>query len=341
MYEEDFDGPHTAVHSGGVCKYTPFKLQQTDEDHQETLQRSPFVSPAKAPRGCKRVKTVKKLHSNKKRRNEGRPHTSSSGKSSPSSTVRKMCRCPLKCYDLQVKVNEKSVRVCKTSFMSIHGLRNHRGRVNNIISKLKAHVGTPTPDQHGRHQNHPNRCSGEAISGIHDHVKAIPKYRSHYSRFQNPNRVYLGSDMNIKTLYGCYIKFCSDNNKPVVSEDYYRKSFSEQYNIGFKFPATDTCKTCDSFQCFIDNGTEQEKTALCTAKELHLRYADSLKSKLKERRTLQKKTLLFIYMIQTKRFVEIKHYVLISSHTYLPSNRDFAKIEKCQTHHPNVYSPSQ
>ncbi|KAJ8891818.1 hypothetical protein PR048_004372 [Dryococelus australis] len=132
--------------------------------------------------------------------------------------------------------------VCKMSFMSIHGLKNHRGRVNNTVSKLKAHVGTPTLDQRGRHQNRPKRCSDEAISGVHDNIKAIPKYKSHYSRFQNPQRVYLGN----------------------------------------------TCKTCDSFQCLIDNGSEREKPAAPTAKELHLRYADSLKSKLEELSDLAK-----------------------------------------------------
>ena len=46
------------------------------------------------------------------------------------------------------------------------------------------------------------------------------------------------------------------------------------------------------------------------------------------------------YLIHTKQFEEIEHYFLITGHTYLSSDRYFAKIEKYQRGQPNVYSPS-
>lgn len=42
----------------------------------------------------------------------------------------------------------------------------------------------------------------------------------------------------------------------------------------------------------------------------------------------------------TKRFQVIEHYLLIAGHTFLPSDRDSAKIEKYHVKHcQNVYSP--
>ena len=75
-------------------------------------------------------------------------------------------------------------------------------------------------------------------------IKYFPKYQCHYSRIQNPNRVYLGCKINIKTLYGLYVEFAAEKDLPTVSEDKYRRIFTEEYNIGFKFPPLDTCKTC-------------------------------------------------------------------------------------------------
>lgn len=50
---------------------------------------------------------------------------------------------------------------------------------------------------------------------------------------------------------------------------------------------------------------------------------------------------LYNYLISTKVFKEIEHYYLIAGHTFLPSDRDFAKIEKFQKRHPIVYTPDQ
>ena len=111
-------------------------------------------------------------------------------------------------------------------------------------------------------------------------AKAIPKYQSHYSRLQNPNRVYLGSNMIIKIIYDMYLEFAAEKNYPVVSQDKYRRIFNKDCNIGFKFPSSDTYKTCDSLQVKTENGTEEEKSSAREEKELHLRYSDAVKSKI-------------------------------------------------------------
>lgn len=74
--------------------------------------------------------------------------------------------------------------------------------------------------------------------------------------------------------------FCLEKHIQAVSQCKYRNIFSQEYNIGFKFPAIDTCKTCDSLQIKMEHGSEQEKSAACISKELHLGHAESLKTKL-------------------------------------------------------------
>ena len=88
--------------------------------------------------------------------------------------------------------------------------------------------------------------------------------------------------MNIKIIYDMYLEFSAEKNYPVVLQDKYRWIFNEDYNVGFKFPSSDTCKTCDSLQVKIENGTEEEKHSARKEKELHLRYSDAVKSKISE-----------------------------------------------------------
>lgn len=47
-----------------------------------------------------------------------------------------------------------------------------------------------------------------------------------------------------------------------------------------------------------------------------------------------------ISVLHMGMFSETKHYFLISCHTFLPSDRDFVKIEKKQKLYPLIYDPS-
>lgn len=49
---------------------------------------------------------------------------------------------------------------------------------------------------------------------------------------------------------------------------------------------------------------------------------------------------LWMQYIREKTFTEITHYFLIPGHTHLPSDRDFALIEKCQKKIEQIYAPS-
>ncbi|CAH2009676.1 unnamed protein product [Acanthoscelides obtectus] len=158
-----------------------------------------------------------------------------------------------------VKVNGVDIQICKTEFLSVHGLQNSSKRLKLIAQQIVEGRTTPKRDGRGKHQNRPNKISAERVQSVHDHIKAIPKYVSHYSRKVNPNRVFLNHDLNISTLYkDYYVEWCKERGIAPVKEDRYRRIVCSDYNIGFKLPKSDTCHTCD----FLNNQMEANKENL-------------------------------------------------------------------------------
>lgn len=152
----------------------------------------------------------------------------------------------------------------------------------------------PESDGRGKHQNH-KRVDDESLNMVREHIKIIPKYISHYSREVNPGKVYLDCDMNIKQLYKKYVEWINEKNNTVIengvsesktmtsavnengtenpkegdtsmasipqkfqiaSADKYRRIFCKEFNLGFKLPRSDTCKTCDSIHVKIKDNKD-------------------------------------------------------------------------------------
>lgn len=144
---------------------------------------------------------------------------------------------------------------------------------------------TPKSDQRGKYLNRHNKISEEACQSAQDHINSIPKYTSHYSRYKNPNKVYIDHDLNISSLYHDYYKpWCAEKNIIPISQDKYRRIFCLEFNIGFKLPRSDTCKICDEFDVKIENfkGVQDSLKQLQIEKELHLRRAEAMKNTLKD-----------------------------------------------------------
>lgn len=82
--------------------------------------------------------------------------------------------------------------------------------------------------------------------------------------------------LNIASLYrDKYLDYFKEKNVSPVSEDKYKQIFNEKYNIGFKLPKSDTCKTCDMIHIKLSNLTTRDERRgillLQKEKELHLR----------------------------------------------------------------------
>ena len=93
-----------------------------------------------------------------------------------------------------------STQVCKTAFLRIHGVSN--GRVNRALQVSLKEGGTPHQDQWGRHVP-ANKTTEEDLAAVRQRIKMFPKYRSHYSRADNPNREYLNPELSTVKMYVC------------------------------------------------------------------------------------------------------------------------------------------
>lgn len=80
-----------------------------------------------------------------------------------------------------------------------------------------------------------------------------------------------------------YLEWCREKNIQPVTEDRYRRTFCGEYNIGFKLPKSDTCKTCDMIKVQLENpnATEDDTRENKLKLELHQRRAEVMQTSLK------------------------------------------------------------
>lgn len=167
--------------------------------------------------------------------------------------------------------------MCKKYFLNT--LQISDGRVYRCLSKDETHA---VCDGRG-HQIPGNKIDD---SEVVRHIESFPCYQSHYSRANNPDRKYLHPELNVKQMYNLYVEWCNENGKPPVKEKYYYNVFKSKFNLHFKQPYTDTCKTCDKLQQFIrmeENPVRKNRYEI--QKELHLRAAEKARACLKEDKT--------------------------------------------------------
>ena len=134
----------------------------------------------------------------------------------------------------------KEIQVCQLAFISLHGITNRR------IITLKGYLqrqGGSCHDKRGTHQNRPHKLSQERLESIHNHIKSFKGRKSHYS-LKDSRRIYLPETLNVKKMYRMYAE---ENRltKP-VSYETYRNIFLRDFNIGFGYPRSDTCSSCDA-----------------------------------------------------------------------------------------------
>lgn len=161
--------------------------------------------------------------------------------------------------------------VCKEFFKQI--LQVSDGRITRAL-QCEDCVTTPKLDQRGRHPPH-NRTSVENIEAIKSFIEKFPRYISHYSRNKNINREYLAPELNISILYRLYAK---DNPTP-VSKFVFTKIFSENFNLHFRAPISDSCRKCDALKAKLESTTDSSQLkSLEIEKELHLRKAEAARA---------------------------------------------------------------
>ena len=77
-----------------------------------------------------------------------------------------------------------------------------------------------------------NKTDRETVDSVKAHINSIPRYKSHYSRKDNPHREFLNPYLSIQKMYQLYKEKCEENTQ-AVSEWKYRKIFNENFNLSF------------------------------------------------------------------------------------------------------------
>ena len=130
-----------------------------------------------------------------------------------------------------VKNGPVSEQVCKSAFISIHGISN--GRLDCAIKAQVKSGGSPHTDERGCHTPG-NKTSDDDIAFIKQHIESFPRYQSHYSRGDNPHGKYLNPDLSIAKMYELYKEECQTEKRDTIcSERLYRKTFNERFNLSF------------------------------------------------------------------------------------------------------------
>ena len=122
------------------------------------------------------------------------------------------------------------MKVCKAAFWSIFAVSD--GRINKALKAQSETSGAPHTDRRGHHEPQ-NKISDQRKGFVREHIESFPKYRSHYSRKDNPNRSYLSPTLSIAKMFELYRIKCSEAEVEPVSEWVYRRIFNTEYNLCF------------------------------------------------------------------------------------------------------------
>ena len=76
-----------------------------------------------------------------------------------------------------------SIPVCKTAYLRFHGVSN--GRLSRALKSVQPEGDTSHQGQRGKHPP-ANKTSDDVIKSVKDHIELFPRYKSHYSRHDNP-----------------------------------------------------------------------------------------------------------------------------------------------------------
>src|SRR5258705_9830807 len=183
-------------------------------------------------------------------------------------------------FEYKVRVDEREAQVCALAFQSIYGI--NRGRVRYIQAHIVKY-GTSPKGSRGRHQNRARKTDDQVLEAIKQHIQSFPARQSHYSRRDNPRRMYLPEDFSVRTMHKMFL----EKGENSVSYLVYWKVFNSSFNLKFGLPRSDTCAICDKYKHDIEaTPDEEEKNNLRTQHQLHLAKAETfyaLKRKNKSR----------------------------------------------------------
>ena len=148
----------------------------------------------------------------------------------------------LRTIHYSVLVNGKKKTICRQAFFSVHGITEKR--VRSVLGKQSV---TATTRLECRGKDIPrNKISSERKALVKQHIESLATVSSHYSRAKSPFRKYLSPGSSVNGAFHAYVEWLKEknSNEVPVKEDYYRRVFVNEYNIGIEPPSVDDCNIC-------------------------------------------------------------------------------------------------
>jgi len=111
----------------------------------------------------------------------------------------------------------------------------------------------PITDNRGRHNSH-TKIEDVTKNAAREFISAQNARESHYSRNNNPNKLFLPSTYAKAKLYRTFLaqntQFEPNENNPSrgLTYWYFRKVFNYEFNISAGYPRSDLCNTCELFE---------------------------------------------------------------------------------------------
>lgn len=182
-------------------------------------------------------------------------------------------------FNVIYKINcqESKIPVCKKLFLAITKIG--RTRLNNICKNV--FLGNPVEERRGGDRVE-NRNADRKAS-VRNFISNLRGTESHYNRNKS-KRIYLTCNLSIKKLHSLYNNIASNEEK--VSLAMFRRVFVNDFNIGFRSPASDVCSYCSTLSFKIKTATREgkveEKTKLKLEKRVHKQKANAFYTYLKQ-----------------------------------------------------------
>lgn len=161
-------------------------------------------------------------------------------------------------HNFQIKIGNYEKVVCKTAFLSLHGITT--SRLRRITDLVAEGVICPIDKRGGLNKS---TCIPDYLKvQIQEHIQSLPYKISHYGKCGKKTR-YLSIDLNVKIMWKLYLKknepdvylsFGTENEKkPTISYEYYNQFYRDNFNYPFGRPRTDVCSHCEKLTVEINN----------------------------------------------------------------------------------------
>lgn len=164
--------------------------------------------------------------------------------------------------------DSKRVPVCKKFFLEVTKIG--RTRLQNI-AKNQFHGAVMRENRGGDRTSHLSR---EKRNSVKQFIGKLRGTESHYGRNKS-KRIYLMTGLSIKKIHKIYNENTTDELK--VKHSMFRRIFVNNFNIGFKSPATDVCSYCTIIDHRIKSFPKgsKERNDFIIEKRIHKKRANA------------------------------------------------------------------